>query len=232
MYELNKSYKKKLYPFKLYKSDIKDLMILLQKYFGVKLEFDNYGIQDINDLDELEKKILKSKDLKINCGLISDEMKYKYYGDIIIKLNEYESTLETNDKNNTELMGIAYLIENFLNSKKKCKIIKGFYYIFIKIISFFLLFSFGISAIFYLIHWMNEYSKIITFFSSLIIYFLVLFKTNLFAYNSIYLYNKDKLGFWKRNKDNIIIVIISVLLTAFATFAITYYFTVLHKTVP
>ncbi len=229
MLEIDKSYEINTYPLRLYKSDIVELFNLLDKYFDFEIEMGNYKLQTKDEINEVSEKLSKIKKIKINCGKKSEDKNKRYY-DLNIKFDVYSSIIRIYNKDDIEMMGILNKIIIFLTSHRKFGFIKGLFYIITKIVIILIPFYVFLLISLQYVYGIEVISKtIISSILALIISIFIFNTTNVLDYNTIFLFDRVKLSFWKRNKDKIIVGIIVALLSAFLTLCITYYFTVLRK---
>lgn len=204
MEKIQKSYRKKYPILRIFKQDIKEIAdIFKQNYEKIKIVADGYQLNDISEIDNIKKQEIT--DLEISCGGYSLES--GYYTGLILSFSQDSAYISVYNDEDVKALGVASKIDTIL-SRRENKILN-------LLVSYWMFLVFNV--IIWLVIWLfpsneNEILKpALLIFILLIVLFWMIWnwKVDTKKYSLIYLYDSKAPGFFKRNRDNIILVIIS-----------------------
>lgn len=209
MEKIKKSYSKEYPILRMFIDDLEQIVsIFKENYKDFEIKADVYKLEDISELSKINKQEIKNFSINTYTPYIS------------LDISESSVSLYIEDKDNLKLRGIFSKIDAILNRRIS----------FLRILT-----SYWMQIPFHVIIWLNlylfpkEYYKtirillVILTLALLIIWFLWRQSISLKKHSLIYLFNsQSKIGFFKRNKDKILLSIFSAVVGSILTVGLTW----------
>ena len=204
----------------LFKEDLEQLAELFKCNFGeIEIEADGYKVADISEINELEKDVIYD-------FMISGKDKDNYFDKMTLDISKKSTYIFIDGHNDTKCIGAKYKINEILRSRRRISniliILKSYWGIIIPLSLFIILSSI---LIYYKSYFNKKYLEIYLSIILLLPFSLTLFLLFLsnFIYNSIHLkYSWEKINFYRRNKDKIIVGILCAIIGSITILVISF----------
>jgi len=212
MEKIDKSVRKSYPPLRLYLEDLMEIIDIFDANFNeYKIEVDDFKLDNIDEIDKINKKEINNLYISTFEG-----------GFTSLNLNSFSASLKIDNEQDNKLLAVFHKIDKLLTGKEK------FYLRVLATPNTTYIFSLGI-LIFALLLLSHKISLLLYILISLIliclmiVFLIVGYRIASKKYCIIYMVNSDsKIGFFEKNKDNIILSLFSTIFGGIIVVVITY----------
>jgi len=203
----------KNYPIlRLYKSDVEKIFNLFKDYCKTaEIVADGFKLDDFSELSKLNKQEIVGLTITAHDPLFFAEF------------SSYSAKIFLSDQDNLEQRGLADKIGEILSQRKSP--LRFLTYLWMNI-PFFAVFAF---YLLYLLPRIKDTKAQWIILLGIILFYILLYICGMIIdtkkHSIIYLYDPSAFGFFKRNKDNILLVLLGAVAGGFITFIVTWILT-------